>query len=285
MSQPTATAPRPARPPHTVDALWLRIGGLLVVIIGAVLVLISFLNYSNYRKTYAELNLTRYLVLAKDVRQGVVSDLNIGLQPADDLYLQPALTGMARRDEGIRYIGVIDDSGRPIGQGAFPTLPAQAWRDRIAATAADTHWQSADAQTIHIGLPFMNNYNLKAGAVVIGYDRKRIEHATDGMLRAMVIDAAKVLLLLGVLLLAGVYVLTHRFSAELAQVGAALDTLLDSPEPPHVADHLLGREVAANINEFSAMSHRLVRQIGRLEHELKHEPTATGDGCRPEAAS
>lgn len=140
MSQPTSAAATARTPQPKADALWLRIGGLLVVIIGAVLVLISFLNYSNYRKTYAELNLTRYLVLAKDVRQGVVSDLNIGLQPAADLYLQPALADMARRDAGIRYVGVIDDSGRPIGQGAFPALPAQAWKDRIAATAADTHW-------------------------------------------------------------------------------------------------------------------------------------------------
>lgn len=250
------------------DALWLRIGGLLVAVIGAVLVLISFLNYSNYRKTYAELNLTRYLVLAKDVRQSIVSDLNIGLHPSEDLYLQPALVDMARLHDGIRYIGVIDETGQPIGQGTFPTLSRQAWKTRIDATAADAWWQMADADTIQIGLPFMNNFNLKAGAVVIGYDRRRIEAATDDMLRTMCIDALQVLVLLAVLTLTGVYLLTHRFSAELAQVGAALDTMFDAAEPPRVADHLLGRDVAANINEFSAMSHRLVREIGRLEQEL-----------------
>lgn len=266
------------RAPRT-DALWLRIGGLLVAVIGAVLVLISFLNYSNYRKTYAELNLTRYLVLAKDVRQSIVSDLNIGLHPSEDLYLQPTLVEMARQYEGIRYIGVIDETGQLLGQGTLPALSGAAWKTRIDATAADAWWQTADADTIQVGLPFMNNFNLKAGAVVVGYDRKRIEAATADMLRTMCVDALQVLGLLAVLTLAGVYLLTHRFSAELAQVGAALGTLFDAAEPPRVADHLLGHDVAANINEFSAMSHRLVREIGRLEQELL--PGADGL-CRPE---
>lgn len=250
------------------DVLWLRIGGLLVLVIAAVLVLISFLNYSNYRKTYIESNLTRYLVLAKDVRQGIVSSLNIGLHPSEDLYLIPALTEMTRRYDGIRYIGVVDESGRPIGQGDFPALPAQAWKDKIAATATDAYWQSGDAQTYQIGLTFTNNFNLKAGAVVIGYDRQRIERACADMLRKMCVDAVKVLTLLTALALAGVYFLTRRFSAELAQVGATLDTMFGAAEPPFVPDHMLGEDVARNINEFSAMSHRVVREIARLEHEL-----------------
>lgn len=255
-----------ARRPSGV--LWLRIGGLLVSVIAAVLVLISFLNYSNYRKTYIESNLTRYLVLAKDVRQGIVSDLNIGLHPSEDLYLMPALTEMARRYDGIRYIGVVDESGRPISQGEFPALPAQAWKDKIAATATDTYWQSSDAQAYQIGLTFTNNFNLKAGAVVIGYDRKRIERAVADMMRKMCVDAVKVLVLLTALALAGVYFLTRRFSAELAQVGATLDAMFDAAEPPFVADHMLGEDVATNINDFSAMSHRVVREIARLEQEL-----------------
>lgn len=255
-----------ARMPSGV--LWLRIGGLLVLVIAAVLVLISFLNYSNYRKTYIESNLTRYLVLAKDVRQGIVSDLNIGLHPSEDLYLMPALTEMARRYDGIRYIGVVDESGRPISQGDFPALPAQAWKDKIAATATDTYWRSSDAQAYQIGLTFTNNFDLKAGAVVIGYDRQRIERAVDDMMRKMCVDAVKVLILLTALALAGVYFLTRRFSAELVQVGATLDAMFDAAEPPFVADHMLGEDVAGNINEFSAMSHRVVREIARLEQEL-----------------
>jgi hypothetical protein len=257
------------------DALWLRIGGLLVFVIAAVLVLISFLNYSNYRKTYIESNLTRYLVLVKDVRQSVVSGLNIGLHPSENLYLLPAMAEMTRRYDGIRYIGVIDESGHSISQSSFPSQPARHWKDKINATAVDAYWQSKDARTLQIGLPFVNNFNLKAGAVVIGYDRKRIEGAIDGMMRNMFLDALKVLALLTVLTLAGVYLLTRNFSAELAHVGGTLDKIFHAAEPPFVADHMLGEDMARNINEFSAMSHRVVRELARLEQELLPNAAAT----------
>jgi hypothetical protein len=263
-------------PTTSRDTLWLQIGGLLLFVIAAVLILISFLNYSNYRKTSLELNLTRYMVLAKDIRQGVVSDLNIGLHPSKDLYLIPTLTEMALRYDGIRYIGVVDESGIPIGQGAFPLLPPHRWKGRIAATAADSYWQWSEADTFQIGLPFLNNFNVKAGAVVIGYDRVGIEHAIDDMLRKMYVDALEILSLLTVLALAAVYFLTRRLSVELAQVGTVLDTTLEAAEPPVIADHMLGADVARNINEFAAMSHRALYEIARLEQDLSRAtPGAT----------
>jgi hypothetical protein len=41
--------------------LWLRIGTLLVFVTALVILLVSYLNYSNYRKSYLELNHARYL--------------------------------------------------------------------------------------------------------------------------------------------------------------------------------------------------------------------------------
>jgi hypothetical protein len=44
--------------------------------------------------------------------------------------------------------------------------------------------------------------------------------------------------------------------------------MFHSAEPPLIADHMLGEEVARDINEFTAMSHRVAREITRLEQEL-----------------
>jgi hypothetical protein len=77
--------------------------------------------------------------------------------------------------------------------------------------------------------------------------------------------------------------LTRKFSAELAQVGATLDSMFDSAEPPFVADHMLGEDVARNINEFTAMSHRVVREIARLEQELAPAPDAGQSGAEGKA--
>lgn len=260
-------AQRPARR----NTLWLRIGGLLVLVIASVLILISFLNYSNYRKNYLELNLTRYLVLAKDTRQNIVAGLNIGLRPAEDEHLPAALAEMAQRYEGIRYIGVVDESGRLLGRGQLPAQSPASWKSQIEATDADAYWQTATSDTYQIGLPFMNNFGIKIGAVVIGYERTPIEANVSDMLRKMSVDVAQTLVLMAVLTMAGVYVLTRRLAADLSAVGATIDSTLGATTPPLVDEHLLGEGVARDINSFTTVSHRLAAELAHLEHELGHE--------------
>jgi sensor histidine kinase regulating citrate/malate metabolism len=250
------------------NTLWLRIGGLLVLVIASVLVLVSFLNYSNYRKNYLELNLTRYLVLAKDTRQSIVAGLNIGLRPSEDEHLQASLSEMARRFEGIRYIGVIDESGRLLGQGQLPRQSAERWKKRIETTDADTYWQANTADTYQIGLPFVNNFGIKIGAVVIGYERTPIEANIGDMLRKMSVDVAQTLVLMAVLTMAGVYALTRRLASDLSEVGATIDSALGAATPPLIDGHLLGEDVARDINEFTTISHRLAGQLSRLESEI-----------------
>lgn len=265
------------------NTLWLRIGGLLVLVIASVLILISFLNYSNYRKNYLELNLTRYLVLAKDTRQSIVAGLNIGLRPSEDEYLQASLGEMARRYEGIRYIGVLDESGRLIGQGELPRQSAERWKQRVEATEADAYWQAGNADIYQVGLPFVNNFGIKIGAVVIGYERKPIEANIGDMLRKMAVDVAQTLVLMTVLTMAGVYVLTRRLAGDLNEVGATIDSALAAATPPLIDEHLLGEEVARDINEFTTISHRLASQLSRLEQELGQgaplAPAAPGEGA------
>lgn len=261
-----ADVPHASQPGRNL--LWLRIGVLLIFVIALVLVLISFLNYSNYRKTYLDLNLTRYLILAKDLRQTVVAGLNVGLNPGENVRLAPAIKELAQRESGIRFIGVLDESGAVISDGKVPAAAAAAWRSHLGSTTAGEYWQTSDATTLQIGIPFVNNFNLKAGAVVIGYDRAAIEAATDNMLLKLSIDIVATLLVLAALTLAGVYVLTRKFAAELASVGRTLDSALNESVPQKIDGHFLSGSEAQDINEFTTLSHRVASEIARLEWEL-----------------
>ena len=135
--QPIARHPR----------LWLRISILLIAVVGCVLVLISYLNYSNYRKSYIDLNYSRYLIVAKDLRQTIVSGMNIGIKPLENNRLLPEIRELLRREGGVRYIGVLGETGEVFGQGALPAGVADEWRRRLADTGAEADWHSADADT------------------------------------------------------------------------------------------------------------------------------------------
>ncbi len=258
-------APR-AAPHHNV--LWLRIGILLILVIALVLVLISYLNYSNYRKAYLELNLTRYMIVAKDVRQTVLAGLNVGLEPAENARLLPSIKEQARRENGIHFIGVIDESGAVIGDGRIAPGAAARWGGRQGATSPDAYWQYSDADTIEIGIPFVNNFNIKSGAVVIGYDKHAIEGAASDMLRKLAIDVVITLLFLAALTFAGVYFVTRKFSSVLASVASTIDSALGHGAPLTADGDFLGAGVAQEINDFTALSHRLVSDIAALEQDV-----------------
>lgn len=249
------------------NILWVRIGFLLILVIALVLVLISYLNYSNYRKAYLELNLTRYTIVAKDVRQSVLTGLNVGIRPAENTRLLPSIKEQTRRERGIRFIAVIDEFGAIVGDGKIAAGAPARWHDRLATTRPDS-WQTSDAETMEIGLPFLNNFNIKAGAVVIGYDKLAIESAASDMLRKLAVDVVVTLAVLVILTFAGVYVVTRKFSRVLSGVAATLDASLNEGAALTVDGDFLGAGVSREINDFTALSHGLVTDLAAIERDV-----------------
>jgi hypothetical protein len=232
-----------------------------------VLVLISFLNYSNYRKTYLEQNLARYIVTAKDLRQTVESGLNIGLFPSENLQLLPVMHEMESRHDGIRYVGVVTEGGL-ISAGNPPAALLRDWQERLAAAPADTYWQEANADTIQLGMPFVNDFGQKAGAIVVGYDKLAIERAASLMLRKLGLHLLITLPLVALLTFAAVYLLTHSFASQLMALGAAIDHTLDTDQPPQLNEALLGEGVMRDINDFIALSNQALHDIAQAEQAL-----------------
>lgn len=257
--------------------LWWRIGLLLILVIAFVLSLISFLNYSNYRKNYLELNLTRYLIMGKDLRQTIESGLNIGIFPAENLNLRPTMKELAQRQMDTRYIGILDESGIVIQEGNFPAnIPAH-WQTLLERTAADAYWQDSDASHFEIGMPFSNNFNLKTGAVVIGYDRGAIEAATSNMRRKIILNLLQTLLLCAVVIFGGCWLLTRKLASNLSIIDQALKLSLQAPQPVQVSEALLGSAMAQDINAFTAISHQVAQELNQLEADA----LASAKGGRP----
>ncbi|MGW8389999.1 hypothetical protein [Pseudoduganella sp. HUAS MS19] len=282
MTKPAANRQRGPDEAGSRHVLWLRISFLLVMVIALVLVLISYLNYSNYRKAFLEQNLTRNLIVAKDVRQTVLGGLNIGLEPGANMRLLPAIRDAARDGSGIRYIGVLDDAGAVIGDGDIIGRAAQ-WRKRLAGTAADAYWQASDADSMEVGIPFENNFHIKSGAVVIGYDRLAIEAAASDMRRKLVVNVAITLLCVVLLTFGGVYLATRKLASALAGAATAIDAATAHGKPAPLAGDVLGAEAAQEINEFTELSQRVVGGIAVLEHELAARRELAALGGKEEA--
>jgi sensor histidine kinase regulating citrate/malate metabolism len=261
-----------AKRTNNSDNLWWHIGILLMLVIAFVLSLISFLNYSNYRKTYLDLNFTRYLVMGKDLRQTIETGLNIGLSASENTNLRPTMKELAKRQNDTRYIAIVNDvGGIVIKEGE---IPDDNWKTRFTQTENDAYWRATDAETFQIGMPFYNNFNIKIGAVIIGYDRVVIEAATSDMLRKLALNLLQSLILSAAVIFAGAYLLTRKLKRELAVIDKNIEASLND-EPQNLAEGALGSHVAWDINAFAILSRDIVHEMKLLELECK--TTVNGD--------
>ena len=255
-------------------ALWWRIAALLIFVFASTLLLISFLNYSNYRKTYLNLNQTRYLVSLKELRQTIEYGMNIGLPPSSNTNLMPALNDLLKRQDGIRYIAVADDSGKILSTTPLSSETSRNWNALQESTANESYWQSASPSTFELGMPFTNNFGQKAGVVVIGYDRPIIEKAIGNMLRGMAFDFIVNLAILTLLTFVIVYLLTAKFSATIAKLSQVIDTAMRTNRPCEINDAAIDPATVKDLTDFVNLSQQAARELDALEHELK--PRASG---------
>ncbi|KQW89119.1 hypothetical protein ASC94_21920 [Massilia sp. Root418] len=275
---PSGTAPQPRR-------IWWRIAALLCLVFAVMLALQVFLNYSNYRKTYLNLNLSRHLVLAKDVRQTVEAGLNLGLRPTANVQLMAVLERIGLRQTGISYVAIADDAGEVVGSGALPALSPAAWRALAGKATADAYWQDADDATLQLGMPFANSFGGKAGVIVIGYARAPVEQAIAAMRTKLALDYLAVVALAALCVSGAVLLMTRSFAAQLERLaGAIAGALAPAPVPvpasAQTADGA-GGDMADDVAQFIAVSREAAQALAQAQHQTQQQPGAAPAGAQP----
>jgi hypothetical protein len=228
--------------------LWVRLGLPIALIIALSIAMINFLNYFNYQKTYRQLNVSRVMVIGRDLRQVVEAGLNFGLAPKSNVQLETALSLAKDTTDGLDFAMVTDEAGEKLA-GAGSVAPGQDWRARLAEIGKELFWQGEDQDTYQVGLPYRNNFGVTVGAVVLGYKKGAVDHATRAMRLTLFIDWLETTALFSLLALFGVWGLTRRLESELTQAKSALGRAPDDPLPDlHLP--LLGPEIEKGIPEL-----------------------------------
>src|SRR5262249_25540785 len=201
--------------------LWVRLGVPISMTIALAIALISFLNHSNYEKTYRQLNVSRITVVARDLRQAIEVGLNVGLAPKNNTQLDKALAASKDHTEGLRFAVVIDAQGRRLVEGG-EAAPNQGWLKRLEGIGEESSWLGEDADTYQVGLPYRKSFGSPVGAGVLGYDQGAIGRAAAGPRLAVFAYWLVGGILVTVLSPLGVWWITRRLESELAQGGGGL---------------------------------------------------------------
>lgn len=228
--------------------LWLRLGLPIALIIALAIGLISFLNYFNYQKTYRELNVSRVMVIGRDLKQAVEAGLNFGLAPKSNTQLDAVLSLAKDSTGGLDFVVLTDEAGAWVA-GAGNSPQVHDWRARLAGIGKEPFWLGGDQTTYQVGLPFRNSFGVTVGAVVLGYNKGAIDHATAAMRFTLLVDWLTATALFSLVALLGVWGLTRRLVSELAQAKAVL---AEAPRDPGAALRLplLGPDIEKGIPEL-----------------------------------
>ena len=137
---------------------------LIMLVIVFTLVLVSFLNDSNYRKNYAELTRSRYLVLANNLKQTIEDSLNLGLRLGQ---LEPVLDRLDEikdREPNVLLVQVFTDQGQTVlstGRTLIGKSVNPAWLLQLDRVKKDGNWQDASDTGYQVAIPIINNFNAK----------------------------------------------------------------------------------------------------------------------------
>lgn len=260
------------------STLWWRIGLLLVLVMTSVLVLISFLNFSNYRKTFSDLTHSRYSALGKDLRQSVEAGLNIGLRPSANMRLGPMINELLHSDKNIRYIGILDEHEIAVSDGAIPKQADIKWNGQLDKISKDATWTIMNVDVVELGMPFTNNFGIKSGAIIIAYDRRETESNMGEMLPRLGMDMLLTLVILAVAVMGGVYLLTRGFAQTLESIAAAIDSMAEPPAGNAVEANLLDGDVVADVREFSRHTALVAEQLAHAERDVLSAQASAGCG-------
>ena len=263
-----SAAPGAARP----EAIWLRIGILLILIIAFVLGLIAFLNYANYRKTIHELNQNSVMVLARDLRQAITLGLAAGLQPQENAQLNTNIGEMLHKHPDIDYIAIVGNSSRELARGNASAESRDIWSRKYAEAGADQIWQVQDGSNEQIGLSYANDFGAKAGAVVISYRRTAEEQQTHRMGRQLGQDAILNLIAFAGITLAGVYLLARRMTGNINKVAGYIQDACNGTTAVPLDDHLLDEHTHGAVADFVATTQEVSQQISAIEQQLSLRP-------------
>lgn len=242
-----------SRPGKPVMSLSMRIALMVALVIVFTVSLVSFLNYSNYRKNHHELSQSRYLVLANDIRRAIEQSLNLGLPLGQLTQAQQLLDDVLRREKQVAYIHVYNDQGGI----AFSTDATQAgkaggqpWVDRLSSIKPDAYWQGAAASEYLVAVPVVNNFNAKVGLVLIAYARQPIDLQTAAMRDHLVMDTLGVAVLSLLILVVGIRLVMRTVEPDIAQVELALDRFLADPQATQDDAKVSNQDLRRGLAEF-----------------------------------
>lgn len=166
-------------------SLRLRISLMIIFILTFALLLNMFLSFSNFEKNYTNIIYSRFFVIAKDLQNTAEYGLNLGLSLPELVNIQEVINDVVREQRDIVFIRLFNDRGKVIFDtdrgGKDGSVPNE-WTEKLAGMDSESMSKSVYDDARVVLLPLMNTFNIKAGALALGFSKSHIAVPVKEML-------------------------------------------------------------------------------------------------------
>lgn len=159
--------------------LWLGISMAIWLVAASSIGLTFFLNYAKFDSTFADLEQSRFNVLAQSLSQSVENGLGLGLQLSELRNTQEIVDRISAENAAVTSLSVFNARGeRLFGSGAVLADGQSVYRDGLTAfvgrerAAEDvSYWAGEDADAFGVGRPLINPFDQIVGGVYLRYEK------------------------------------------------------------------------------------------------------------------
>jgi len=190
--------------------------------------LISFLNYCNFEKDLYNFVRSRFLVVARDLKNTVEYGLNLGLGLSELKNIQQLMVETRERDSDIADLMVLDQQGTIL----FHSDPTRVGKQTEAGwlqqglldrnTPALHTGNQVVQQTI---LPLVNQFNIMVGSLILSYPNSVIKQPKEAMLAFLVRRFVVIFSIFSLLTMLLVFTLSNRLLAGINELADELEQL------------------------------------------------------------
>lgn len=242
-----------------------RLSALLAAMLVAGGILAAGLNYLKFERLLLEQQARVLEILAGELGVAVENGLQLGVQLAGVPGAQALLERSRATEPLIDGLRIVDSGGIILFDTDRQNLNTHAPDAALAGQASAGPWRFRDGARYGIGVPVINGFGQREGAILLSYDRDSVDERLTAVLLSMV---GSTLLALTVALPAGtlgIYLATRRTRRWFA----AMEAAMQPGAPPEPLAASLQGAVAEASGILSAAERRLETVAAETPEEME----------------
>jgi sensor histidine kinase regulating citrate/malate metabolism len=255
-----------------------KISLILIIILFFSLLLNTFLNFFNFEKTYKDLVCSRFIVAARDLKNMIEYQLNLGLYLQELKNVQELINEIKARDASITEVEVFDENGRILFDTRADKIGTQVNKNVLSGAKKYVKAKGKsgsdekpvtvmDSGNGVIILPVTNSYDVRVGSIALAYPEHIVTKPVGRILLYLAVIFAAAFLLFSIITFITVNIISKNLSSGFISMKDSVEGIIREGKSDYVPPGNNERMEEVFIG-FQGVTQEALDEINRAHAEI-----------------